>query len=247
MEIGSRPWQIMFKFCLLFFFPYCPIFYLFFFSVYQYTHFNFFQCTYISQTFILAEKHVFMTKVGYNPPKRTPAKYYRAVGAGQAGQAIAWPLFGRSLGKGRQECSCACAMEVYSSSWCNSWTVCKWFIALHTNYSSSLIVIGCEPDHHIFASYGPVLATWKDCCASSRSVTVLVVAWTIIILLYWLFVWTFLWQTEKRNWTKNISVCWSWWECSSYGSWMATGGQQTQIQPDSLAMMMWCYNLVSKS
>ena len=27
---------------------------------------------------------------------------------------------------------------------------------LSTNYSSSLIVVGCESDHHIFASYGPV-------------------------------------------------------------------------------------------
>ena len=29
------------------------------------------------------------------------------------------------------------------------------FITLQANYSSSLIVVGCEPDHHIFASYGP--------------------------------------------------------------------------------------------
>ena len=30
---------------------------------------------------------------------------------------------------------------------------CLWFIALHTNYSIPLV--GCDPDHHIFASYGP--------------------------------------------------------------------------------------------
>ena len=30
------------------------------------------------------------------------------------------------------------------------------FIALHINYSIPLIVVGCEPDHHILlASYGP--------------------------------------------------------------------------------------------
>ena len=29
------------------------------------------------------------------------------------------------------------------------------FIALHINYSIPLIVVGCEPDHHIFASYSP--------------------------------------------------------------------------------------------
>ena len=58
----------------------------------------------------------------WNLPKMTCST--RAVGAGQAGQAIALPLFGRSLGKGRQKCSCACAVEVYSSSWCNSWTGC---------------------------------------------------------------------------------------------------------------------------
>ena len=29
------------------------------------------------------------------------------------------------------------------------------FIALHINCSIPLIVAGCEPDHHIFASYGP--------------------------------------------------------------------------------------------
>ena len=91
----------------------------------------------------------------YQTGIRRPSYISRAVGAGQAGQAVAWPLFGHSLGKGRQECSCTCAMEVYLSSWCNSWTVCEWFIALHTYYSSSLIVVGCEPDHHIFASYGP--------------------------------------------------------------------------------------------
>ena len=42
----------------------------------------------------------------------------RAVGAGQA-----IVLFSRFLGKGGQKCSCAGAMDVYSSSWCNSWTV----------------------------------------------------------------------------------------------------------------------------
>ena len=60
--------------------------------------------------------------------------------------------FGRSLGKGRQRFLCACAIGV----WCNSWTD---FIALHTNFSSSLIIVGYEPDHQIFASYGPVQET----------------------------------------------------------------------------------------
>ena len=39
----------------------------------------------------------------------------RAIGASQAGQAIVWPLFGRSLGKGRQSPSCACTIGVYSA------------------------------------------------------------------------------------------------------------------------------------
>ena len=73
----------------------------------------------------------------------------RAVGAGQA---IARPPFGRSLGKGRQKSSCACATGIYSSI---LGLFVSDFIVLHTNYSSSHIIVGCEPHHHILASYRP--------------------------------------------------------------------------------------------
>ena len=63
----------------------------------------------------------------------------------QGRRSRSWPLFGRSLGKGHQSSLCTCAIGVYS-------TVYKWF------YCS--LVVGYEPDHHIFASYGPVMISY---------------------------------------------------------------------------------------
>ena len=73
----------------------------------------------------------------------------------------------------RQIFSCACAIGfIYQVAEILGLFVSD-FIALHTNSSSSLFVVGYEPDHHIFASYGPVpllmMNSWKLLIFGCRS------------------------------------------------------------------------------